>query len=63
MLAFKGQETGSGDTKTNLTHKKLTPTIGRNIQLAEQYGSEEVLVVCDFKVVRYKLVVVHKFMI
>ena len=40
MLALQGQETGSGDTKTNLTHKKLTPTIGRNIQLAEQYGTE-----------------------
>lgn len=40
MLALQGQETGSGDTKTNLTHRKLTPTIGRNIQLAEQYGSE-----------------------
>jgi len=40
MLALQGQETGSGDAKTNLTHRKLTPTIGRNIQLAEQYGSE-----------------------
>ena len=40
MLALQGQQTGSGDTKTDLTHKKLTPTIGRNIQLAEQYGSE-----------------------
>ena len=40
MLALQGQETGSGDTKTDLTHRKLTPTIGRNIQLAEQYGSE-----------------------
>jgi len=40
MLALQGQETGSGSTKTNLTHRKLTPTIGRNIQLAEQYGSE-----------------------
>ena len=40
MLALQGQETGSGATKTNLTHRKLTPTIGRNIQLAEQYGSE-----------------------
>jgi len=40
MLALQGQATGSGDTKTDLTHKKLTPTIGRNIQLAEQYGSE-----------------------
>jgi hypothetical protein len=40
MLALQGQETGSGDTKTDLTHRKVTPTIGRNIQLAEQYGSE-----------------------
>ena len=40
MLALQGQETGSGETKTNLTHRKLTPTIGRNIQLAEQYGTE-----------------------
>jgi len=37
---LQGQETGSGETKTNLTHRKLTPTIGRNIQLAEQYGTE-----------------------
>jgi hypothetical protein len=40
MLALQGQETGSGSTKTDLTHRKLTPTFGRNIQLAEQYGSE-----------------------
>ena len=40
MLALQGQETGSGSTKTNLTHRKLTPTTGRTIQLAEQYGSE-----------------------
>ena len=40
MLALQGQETGSGATKTDLTHRKLTPTIGRNIQLAEQYGTE-----------------------
>ena len=40
MLALQGQETGSGATKTDLTHRKLTPTIGRNIQLAEPYGSE-----------------------
>ena len=40
MLSLQGQETGSGSTKTDLTHRKLTPTIGRNIQLAEQYGSE-----------------------
>jgi hypothetical protein len=40
MLSLQGQETGSGAVKTDLTHKKLTPTIGRNIQLAEQYGTE-----------------------
>ena len=40
ILSLQGQDTGSGSTKTNLTHRKLTPTIGRNIQLAEQYGTE-----------------------
>jgi|TARA_Y100000034_G_scaffold121460_1_gene165690 hypothetical protein len=40
ILSLQGQETGSGATKTNLTHRKVTPTIGRNIQLAEQYGTE-----------------------
>ena len=40
MLALQGQNTCSGATKTDLTHRKLTPTIGRNIQLAEQYGTE-----------------------
>ena len=40
ILALQGQETGSGSTKTDLTHRKLTSTLGRNIQLAEQYGTE-----------------------
>tara|TARA_Y100000114_G_scaffold130785_1_gene128736 strand:- start:124 stop:1290 length:1167 start_codon:yes stop_codon:yes gene_type:complete len=40
ILALRGQETGSGDTKTDLTHKNLTPTLGRAVQLAEQYGTE-----------------------
>jgi len=40
ILALQGQETGSGADKTDLTHRKLTPTLGRNIQLAEQYGTE-----------------------
>ena len=40
MLALQGQETGSGATKTDLTHRKVTPTFGRTVQLAEQYGSE-----------------------
>jgi len=35
ILALQGQSTGS-----NLTHRKVTPTLGRNIQLAEQYGTE-----------------------
>ena len=39
ILSLQGQETGSGADKTNLTHRKVTPTIGRNIQLAEQYGT------------------------
>ena len=40
ILALQGQETGSGSTKMDLTHRKLTSTLGRNIQLAEQYGTE-----------------------
>ena len=40
ILFLQGQETGSGDTKTDLTHKKVTPTLGTYIRLAEQYGSE-----------------------
>ena len=40
ILSLQGQETGSGATKTDLTHRKLTSTLGRNIQLAEQYGTE-----------------------
>ncbi len=40
IFALQGQETGSGSTKTDLTHRKLTSTLGRNIQLAEQYGTE-----------------------
>ena len=40
MLALQGQETGSGAVKTDLTHRKLSPTMGRTIQLAEQYGTE-----------------------
>ena len=40
MLALQGQETGSGATKTNLTHTKVTPTLGTYIRLAEQYGTE-----------------------
>ena len=40
ILYLQGQETGSGATKTDLTHRKVTPTFGRTVQLAEQYGSE-----------------------
>ena len=40
ILALQGQETGSGSTKTDLTHRKVTPTLGTYIRLAEQYGSE-----------------------
>ena len=35
MLSLQGQTTGS-----NITHTKVTPTFGRNIELAEQYGTE-----------------------
>ena len=40
ILFLQGQETGSGATKTDLTHRKVTPTLGTYIRLAEQYGSE-----------------------
>ena len=35
ILALQGQSTGS-----NITHTKVTPTFGRAIELAEEYGSE-----------------------
>ena len=35
MLALQGQTTGS-----NITHTKVTPTFGRAVELAEQYGTE-----------------------
>ena len=35
LLQLQGQPTGS-----NVTHKKVTPTFGRVIQLSEQYGTE-----------------------
>ncbi len=35
MLSLQGQSTGS-----NITHTKVTPTFGRNVELAEQYGTE-----------------------
>ncbi len=35
MLSLQGQTTGS-----SITHTKVTPTFGRNIELAEQYGTE-----------------------
>lgn len=35
LLSLQGQSTGS-----NVTHRKVTPTFGRTIQLSEQYGTE-----------------------
>ncbi len=35
LLTLKGQSTGS-----NFTHKNVTPTLGRQVRLAEQYGTE-----------------------
>ena len=35
LLTLKGQPTGS-----NFTHKNVTPTLGRQVRLAEQYGTE-----------------------
>ena len=35
LLSLQGQSTGS-----SVTHRKVTPTFGRTIQLSEQYGSE-----------------------
>jgi len=35
LLQLQGQPTGS-----NVTHKKVSPTFGRTIQLSEQYGTE-----------------------
>ena len=35
LLTMQGQPTGS-----NVTHKKITPTFGRTITLAKQYGTE-----------------------
>ena len=38
LLQLKGQTTGS-----NLTHKNVTPTLGRTVQLSNQYGTEATL--------------------
>ena len=35
LLTLRGQSTGS-----SFTHKNITPTLGRNIRLSEEYGSE-----------------------
>ena len=35
LLSLRGQSTGS-----SFTHKNITPTLGRNIRLSEEYGSE-----------------------
>ena len=50
LLHLQGQQAISGSDGTgsvplsasagNITHKRLTPTLGRNIFLAEQYGTE-----------------------
>ena len=37
LLTLRGQPTGSSNT---VTHKNVTPTFGRAIKLAKQYGSE-----------------------
>ena len=37
LLTLQGQATGSDN---NVTHKRITPTLGRSIQLSKQYGTE-----------------------
>tara|TARA_A100001515_G_scaffold3113_1_gene3115 strand:+ start:4491 stop:5648 length:1158 start_codon:yes stop_codon:yes gene_type:complete len=37
LLTLQGQATGSSN---NVTHKRITPTLGRSIQLSKQYGTE-----------------------
>jgi len=37
LLTLQGQATGSAN---NVTHKRITPTLGRSIQLSKQYGTE-----------------------
>ena len=37
LLALRGQATGSAN---NLTQKRITPTLGRHVMLAEAYGTE-----------------------
>ena len=38
MLALQGQETGSGDTKTNLTHKKLKTNLAFPTEIRVNYN-------------------------
>ena len=38
LLQLKGQTTGS-----NLTHKNVTPTLGRSVAISKQYGTEATL--------------------
>jgi len=38
LLQLRGQSTGS-----DLTHKNVTPTLGRSVQLSKQYGTEATL--------------------
>ena len=40
LLTLQGQATGSAN---NVTHKRITPTLGRSIQLSKQYGTEAVV--------------------
>ena len=37
LLTLQGRATGSNN---NLTHKRVTPTMGRTVSLAKQYGTE-----------------------
>ena len=37
LLHLTGQETGSSN---NVTHKRVTPTMGRSVFLSKQYGTE-----------------------
>jgi|TARA_R100000027_G_scaffold39517_1_gene29323 hypothetical protein len=37
LLTLQGQATGSDN---NVTHKRITPTLGRSVQLSKQYGTE-----------------------
>ena len=40
LLHLTGQATSSTDGSHNVTHKRVTPTLGRNVFLSKQYGTE-----------------------